>query len=98
MTMQPTTRPDGRADDAADLLTRASAAAAIAARHAIKPEFEKSDALVDVGLSSLDLVNLMVAVEAEFDIMIPPASLTPKNFYSIETIARMVESVRSPSA
>jgi acyl carrier protein len=71
---------------------------AIAARHAIKPEFEKSDALVDVGLSSLDLVNLMVAVEAEFDIMIPPASLTPKNFYSIEAIARMVESVRDPSA
>jgi len=54
--------------------------------------------LVDVGLSSLDLVNLMVAVEAEFDIMIPPASLTPKNFYSIEAIARMVESVRGPSA
>lgn len=75
-----------------------SLAHAIAARHAIKPDFDKADALVDVGLSSLDLVNLMVAVEAEFDIMIPPASLTPKNFYSIETIARMVESVRGPSA
>ena len=67
---------------------------AIAARHAITPAFGQGDALVDVGLSSLDLVNLMIAVEAEFDIMIPPASLTPKNFHSIETIARMVESVR----
>lgn len=71
----------------------------IAGRHAIKPEFGVGDALVDVGLSSLDLVNLMIAVEAEFDIMIPPAALTPKNFYSIETIARMVETVKAaPSA
>ncbi|MFG5118021.1 phosphopantetheine-binding protein [Methylobacterium sp. L1A1] len=71
----------------------------IASRHAIKPEFGPGDALVDVGLSSLDLVNLMIAVEAEFDIMIPPTALTPKNFYSIETIAHMVETVRAaPSA
>lgn len=71
----------------------------IAGRHAIKPAFGPGDALVDVGLSSLDLVNLMIAVEAEFDIMIPPAALTPKNFHSIETIARMVETVRAaPSA
>jgi acyl-CoA dehydrogenase len=34
MTMQPTPRPDGLADGAADLLTRASIAAAIAAAHA----------------------------------------------------------------
>jgi acyl-CoA dehydrogenase len=34
MTMQPTTRPDGYVGDAADLLTRAAAAAAIAATHA----------------------------------------------------------------
>ncbi|WP_336488011.1 phosphopantetheine-binding protein [Methylobacterium nigriterrae] len=67
----------------------------IAARHAIKPVFEPQDALVDVGLTSLDLVNLMLAIEAEFDIMIPPACLNPKNFYSVDAISRMVESVRA---
>ena len=65
----------------------------IAADHAIKSDFRSSDALVDVGLSSLDLVNLMVAIEAEFDIMIPAASLSPKNFFSIDTISRLIELV-----
>ncbi|HMO28523.1 phosphopantetheine-binding protein [Enterovirga sp.] len=75
-----------------------SLARKVASHHAIKPDFKTSDALVDIGLSSLDLVNLMIAVEAEFDIMIPPALLSPKNFYSIDTIARMVETVRSGQA
>lgn len=60
-------------------------------------DFAAEDALVDVGLSSLDLVNLMVAVEAEFDIMIPAAQLNPKNFYSIGSIARMVAAVGLPA-
>lgn len=70
----------------------------VATRHAIRPDFGTSEPLVDIGLSSLDLVNLMIAVEAEFDIMIPPALLNPKNFYSIDTIARMVETVRAGQA
>ena len=65
----------------------------IGAHHAIKQDFRAQDALVDVGLSSLDLVNLMIAVEAEFDIMIPASCLSPKYFYSIETISRLVEAV-----
>lgn len=65
----------------------------IGAHHALKRDFKVNDALVDVGLSSLDLVNLMVAVEAEFDIMIPAACLSPKYFYSIETISRLIEMV-----
>ncbi|WP_305524898.1 phosphopantetheine-binding protein [Methylobacterium amylolyticum] len=70
----------------------------IAAGDARRPDFGAEDALVDVGLSSLDLVNLMVAVEAEFDILIPPTLLNPKNFHSIGAIARMVESVRAGQA
>lgn len=69
----------------------------IAARHSVTAEFRPADALVDVGLTSLDLVNLMLAIEAEFDIMIPPACLNPKNFHSIEAISKMVEAVRSGS-
>ncbi|MDR7035611.1 acyl carrier protein [Methylobacterium sp. BE186] len=67
----------------------------IAAQHAGARAFRPSDALVDVGLTSLDLVNLMLAIEAEFDILIPPACLSPQNFHSVEAISRMVEAVRA---
>lgn len=66
----------------------------ILAEQSHKADFHPDDSLTDVGLSSLDLVNLMVAVEAEFDIMIPPAHLTPETFRSISSIARMIEVVR----
>ncbi len=57
-------------------------------------EFNADDSLTDVGMSSLDLVGLMLAVEAEFDIMIPPSYLKPERFRSVSAIARMVESIR----
>ena len=46
--------------------------------------------LRDAGLTSLDLVNLMLAVEVEFDIEIPQADMTPDNFRSIAAIEAMV--------
>src|SRR6476620_2487920 len=42
------------------------------------------------GLSSLDMVNLMLAVEAEFDLKIPDREMTPSNFRSIAHIVRLV--------
>ena len=51
------------------------------------------DRLVDAGLTSMDMVNLMLAVEAEFDLMIPPGDITPGNFRSIATIEALVERV-----
>ena len=42
------------------------------------------------GLSSLDMVNLMIALEAEFDIMIPGSEITPANFRSISTIEALI--------
>jgi len=38
------------------------------------------DELTQSGLSSIDMVNLMLAVEAEFDIIIPDFEITPENF------------------
>jgi acyl carrier protein len=49
------------------------------------------DELIDIGLSSIDLVNLMLAVEAEFDLTIPQAELTIENFRSITTIIRLLD-------
>ncbi|WFU72405.1 phosphopantetheine-binding protein [Bradyrhizobium sp. CB2312] len=46
--------------------------------------------LVDVGLTSMDMVNLMLGVEAEFDFTIPQAEITPENFQSVDTLERMV--------
>jgi acyl carrier protein len=46
--------------------------------------------LVDVGLTSMDMVNLMLGVEAEFDFTIPQGEITPENFQSVETLERMV--------
>jgi acyl carrier protein len=49
-----------------------------------------SDDLRAAGLSSLDIVNLMLAVESELDIKIPERDMTPSNFRSIARIAELV--------
>jgi acyl carrier protein len=49
--------------------------------------------LGEAGLTSLDMVNLMLAVEAEFDLEIPQTEMTPENFRSIDTIERLVEAL-----
>ena len=46
--------------------------------------------LHDRGLTSLDMVNLMLAVEDEFDIEIPQREMTPDNFRTIAAIERLV--------
>jgi acyl carrier protein len=54
---------------------------------------EADQPLYDAGLSSLDLVNLMLAVEAAFDLEIPQQDITPENFRSVTAIGRLVESL-----
>ena len=48
------------------------------------------DNLRDAGLTSLDMVNLMLAIEAEFDIEIPQSAMTPDNFDTIRAIEGLV--------
>ena len=50
--------------------------------------------LRDVGLTSLDMVALVLSVEAEFDVTIPESQITPANFRSISTINALVGSLR----
>jgi acyl carrier protein len=69
----------------------------ILARRSIRSAVAPLQDLRDAGLTSLDLVNLMLAVEAEFDIEIPQADMTPENFRSIETIEQLV-TVLAPAA
>jgi acyl carrier protein len=54
----------------------------------------RHDDLHAEGLSSLGLVNLMLAVEEEFGVKVPERDMTPTNF---RTIARITELVRGLS-
>jgi len=56
-------------------------------------QFQADQPLHDAGLSSLDMVNLMLAVEMEFDLEIPQREITPENFRSVAAIGRLVEAL-----
>ena len=46
--------------------------------------------LVDVGLRSMDMVALMLKVEAEFEIMAPQCAITPENFKSVRKLETVI--------
>ena len=49
--------------------------------------------LREAGMTSLDMVNLMLAVEGEFDLFIPEAEMTPDNFRSVAAIESLVSHI-----
>jgi acyl carrier protein len=51
--------------------------------------------LREIGLTSLDMVDLVLSVECEFDLQIPEAQITPANFRSISAIDALVAALRS---
>jgi acyl carrier protein len=72
---------------------------AILEQNAITVEVYPESRLVDVGLTSMDMVNLMLGVEAEFDMTIPQSGITPENFQSVKTLELMiVNQLRSEKA
>jgi acyl carrier protein len=60
------------------------------AKRSIDRSVGHDDVLSECGLSSLDVVNLMLAVETEFDVKIPDRDMTPSNFRSIAQIDKLV--------
>jgi acyl carrier protein len=71
---------------------------AILEQNAITAEVRPEQLLVDIGLTSMDMVNLMLGVEAEFDFTIPQAEITPENFQSVKTLERMIVAQLQPEA
>jgi acyl carrier protein len=71
---------------------------AILTQNALSTELAPDAKLVDAGLTSMDMVNLMLSVEAEFDFTIPQGEITPENFQSVETLQRMVLAQLQPAA
>jgi acyl carrier protein len=59
-------------------------------QNAMTVEIGPDTLLVDAGLASMDMVNLMLGVEAEFDFTIPQSEITPDNFQSVKTLERMI--------
>jgi acyl carrier protein len=55
-----------------------------------------ADDLRDAGLTSMDMVNLVLAVESEFDLMVPESSITPANFRSVDAISHLVGALQQP--
>ena len=71
---------------------------AILAQNALPTELDPDARLVDAGLTSMDMVSLMLSVEAEFDFTIPQSEITPENFQSVETLRQMVVFQLQPTA
>jgi len=86
-TMQPSTR-----EQITDAVRR------ILADRGITRSFGAQEDLREVGLTSLDMVNLVLAVEAALAVSVPEGEITPANFRSVATIEALVAGLRQKSA
>jgi acyl carrier protein len=59
--------------------------------NAIIADVHPESRLVDIGLDSMDMVALMLKVEAEFDLTLPQPEITPENFQSVKTLEVMMK-------
>jgi acyl carrier protein len=71
---------------------------ALLAKRSIERDLGYGDDLGECGLSSLDLVNLMLAVETEFGISIPESDMRPGNFRSVAQIDALIARVMRQTA
>ena len=62
----------------------------ILAQNEITADLHPESRLVDLGLNSIDMVAVMLRVEAEFDFTIPQPQINPENFQSIKTLELMI--------
>jgi acyl carrier protein len=68
--------------------------AASGGEKAVSPE----KSLVEIGMTSVDMMNLMLGVEARFNMMIPAEYLTPEHFHSMSSVEQMIAKLCSVSA
>jgi acyl carrier protein len=70
--------------------------ATILKRNGVERPIDAQADLVNQGLTSVEMVHLMLAIEAAFDITIPQSGLTPENFRSIATIEALLAKLTAP--
>jgi len=83
-------RPEEVCDRLIGLVKQVSGSAAV-----FPHPFPLDTQLSELGVTSLKMVNLMLAVELEFDIAIPQPDITPENFQSVRAIQSLVERMLS---
>ena len=54
------------------------------------PPLDTRARLNELGMSSMKMINLMLAIEVEFDVTIPQTDITPDNFDSIASVETLV--------
>jgi acyl carrier protein len=59
--------------------------------------YDADTGLADAGFTSVEMVNVMLGIEAAFDLMIPQEMITPENFMDARAITRMVERLTQPA-
>ena len=64
------------------------------ARHSVSRKIRFDDNLRDVGLTSMDMVNIVLKVESACEITIPDREITPANFRSIAAIDNLVTALQ----
>ena len=64
-------------------------------KHSIDKQIMVDDDLRAAGLTSIDIVSLMLTVEAEFDLTIPESAMTIHNFRSVTSIDTLVSGIRA---
>jgi acyl carrier protein len=69
--------------------------ALLAKRSGASRDVAPDESLTDAGLTSLDMVNLMLAVEDAFEIEIPQTRMTPANFRTIAAIETLVAALEA---
>jgi len=67
-------------------------------QNSITADVHPESRLVDMGLDSMDMVALMLKVEAEFDLTLPQPEITPENFQSVKTLELMILNQLGPGA
>ncbi|MEW6438366.1 MAG: phosphopantetheine-binding protein [Pseudomonadota bacterium] len=73
-----------------------SLVADILKRNGVERPVDAEADLINQGLTSVDMVHLMLAIEAAFDLAIPQSGLTPENFRSIATIEALLGRLTAP--
>ncbi|WP_424362898.1 phosphopantetheine-binding protein [Methylocystis parvus] len=76
--------------DASTLQTSSRINAIVGQFIAQQDKVERDQDLQELGLTSMQMVNLMLSIEAEFDLTIPSAKLVPSNFRTIENIEKLL--------
>lgn len=67
-----------------------SIVSSILAQNELPADLDTESHLVDIGLNSIDMVAVMLRVEAEFDFTIPQPQINPENFQSVKTLELMI--------